>query len=269
MQKPIILLTNDDGIDSPGLLASARILAPIAELLVVAPHQQQSATGRSYRPIIDRKVHQHIFSLNDESITAYSIDGTPAQVTTKGVLDLANRLVSLVVSGINFGENIGSGIASSGTVGAALEAAAMGIPAMAVSLQTAREYYFSNSDEVDFSTAAYFTRYFAERILKGIELPVDVDVLKIDIPANATQKTQWRATSVSRQPYHYGVPSEPQNRGKFVDPGYETRVEFDTLEPESDIYALIVDNIVSVAPVSLDMTSRVTLQDLQSQLNGR
>ncbi len=266
MKKPIILLTNDDGIDSPGLLAVAKILEPIGELLIVAPHQQQSATGRSYRPIIDRKVHRHIFLLNGESITAFSIDGTPAQVTTKGVLDLADRPVSLVVSGINFGENIGSGIASSGTVGAALEAASMGIPAMAVSLQTAREYYFSNSDEVDFTAAAYFTRYFAEKILSGVTFPTDVDVLKIDVPADATRETPWRTTSISRQPYHYGIPSEPQNRGKFVDPGYDTRVEFDTLEAESDIYALIVDNVVSVAPVSLDMTSRVTLQDLQSHL---
>lgn len=268
MKKPLVLLTNDDGIDSPGLRASAKILAPIAELLIVAPHQQQSATGRSYRPIIDRKIHRHIFSLNGESITAFSIDGTPAQVTTKGILDLAERPVSLVVSGINYGENIGSGIASSGTVGAALEAAAMGIPAIAASLQTAREYYFSNSDDVDFSGAAYFVRYFAEKLLGDIRFPFDVDVLKIDIPSDATAETAWRTTCVSRQPYHYGIPSEPQNRGKFVDPGYDTRVEYDTLETESDIYALIVDNIVSVAPVSLDMTSRVQLQDLQAQLKG-
>ncbi len=267
-EKPLILITNDDGIESPGLHAAADVVAPLGDVLIVAPHRQQSAAGRSYREVTDRTVYRHPFKIDGRTVTAFSIDGTPAQVTVKGVLDLADRPVSLAISGINFGENVGSGIGSSGTVGAALEAATLGIPALAVSLQTPREYYFSYSTDVDFSAAAYFTRYFAEKILSGFTFPFDVDVLKIDVPADATPETPWRVTTVSRQPYHYGVPSRPENRGKRVDPGYDTRVELDTLEPDSDIYALIVDKVVSVTPISLNMTSRVDLRALQLQLNG-
>ncbi len=268
-EKPLILITNDDGIKSPGLWAAASAVATLGELLIVAPRHQQSASGRSYRKLTDRRVYQHALDIAGETITAYSIDGTPAQVTGKGVLDLAPRPVSLVISGINFGENIGSGITASGTVGAALEAAAMGVPALAVSLQVERDYYFSYSTDVDFSGAAHFTRYFAKRVLRGLVFPADVDVLKIDIPNAATPATPWRVTTVSRQPYHYSIPSAPEHRGMLIDPGWETRVDFDTLDPKSDIYAVIVDKVVSVAPVSLNLTSRVDLTGLQSQLNGR
>lgn len=266
--KPLILITNDDGIGSPGLVAAAQAVAPLGDVLIVAPHQQQSGAGRSYRKIIDRRVHRHTIHIDGRNITAFSIDGTPAQAAGKGVLDLADRPVALAVSGINFGENIGSGIASSGTVGAALELAAMNIPALAVSLQTPREFYFTHSDNVNFSAAAHFTHLFAQKILAGITLPFDVDVLKIDIPTNATPNTPWRITTVSRQPYHHGVPSHPDNRGKQIDPGFDTRVDFETLEPGSDIYAVVVDGVISVAPISLDMSSRVSLPEMRKLLNG-
>lgn len=266
--KPLILITNDDGIGSPGLMAAAHAAAQLGDVLIVAPHQQQSGAGRSYRKITDRRVHRHTLVVDDRELTAFSIDGTPAQAAGKGALDLADRPISLAISGINFGENIGSGIASSGTVGAALEMASLNIPALAVSLQTPREYYFTHSETVDFSAAAYFTRLFAEKILAGTPLPFDVDVLKIDIPITATHDTAWRITTVSRQQYHHGTPSRPENRGKHIDPGFDIHVDFDTLESESDIHAVVVDRVVSVSPISLDMTSRVSLRDMSTLLNG-
>jgi len=267
-QRPLILLTNDDGIESPGLWAAIEAVAPLGDLLIVAPHQQQSASGRSFALMSDRTLYHLTRTVADKTLTAYSLKGTPAQTVVTAILDLAPRPINLAVSGINFGENIGSGITTSGTVGAALEAASSGIPALAVSLQTPPEYYFSHSAAIDFGPAAHFTRLFAEKILRGDGLPFDVDVLKIDVPASATAHTDWRITRVSRQLYHTGVPSTPEKRGREVETGYQINFDTKKVEPHSDIWAIAVDKVVSVAPVSVDMTSRIDLNDLHHHLNG-
>lgn len=267
-ERPLILLTNDDGIESPGLWAAAEAAGPLGDLLIVAPHQQQSASGRSFAPMSDRTIYRVTRTVANRPITAYSLNGTPAQTVVTAILDLAPRPINLTISGINFGENIGSGITTSGTVGAALEAASSGIPALAVSLQTPPEYYFTHSTAIDFSAATHFTRLFAQKILRGAGLLFDVDVLKIDIPASATPNTDWRITSVSRQLYHTGVPSTPKKRGREVETGYQINFDAEKIEPHSDIWAIAVDKVVSVAPVSVDMTSRIALSDLQHHLNG-
>jgi len=264
---PLILLTNDDGIESPGLWAAIEAVAPLGDLLIVAPHRQQSASGRSFAPMRDKTIYKISRTVANRTITAHSLNGTPAQTVVTALLDMAHRPVDLAISGINFGENIGSGITTSGTVGAALEAASSGVPAMAVSLQTPPEYYFSHSTAIDFSAAAHFTRLFAEKILRG-GLPFDVDVLKIDVPATATPATAWRITSVSRQLYHTGVPSTPEKRGQEVETGYQINFDAEKIEPHSDIWAVAIDKIVSVSPVSVDLTSRIALDDLHRHLNG-
>jgi 5'-nucleotidase len=92
------------------------------------------------------------------------------------VLEILPVRPDLVVSGINYGENVGSGITISGTVGAAMEGASLGVPSLAVSLETSEEHHLSYSAEVDFSAAAYFTAYFA-RLLLERNMPADVHLL--------------------------------------------------------------------------------------------
>ncbi len=266
--RPLILITNDDGIESPGLLAAAEAAAPLGELLIVAPHQQQTSSGRAFIRVADRKIYRRTLSIAGEPITAFSINASPAQAVMVAVKDLATRPIDLVISGINFGENIGSGITVSGTVGAALEAATYDIPALAASLETDPKYHIHHSNDVDFSAAAYFVRYFAQKRL-ATQLPFDVDVLKIDVPAAATPDTPWRVTSVSRRSFHIGLPSPPETRGLMMETAYTSHFDKTKLEADSDIWALHVDRIVSVAPVSLNLTSRVSLSELQTQLNGR
>jgi 5'-nucleotidase len=266
--RPLILITNDDGIESPGLRAAAEAVAPLGDLLIAAPYHQQSGAGRSFVRMADRKIYRRSLTIAGKPVTGYSIKGSPAQVVVTAVLDLAPRPVTLAISGINFGENIGSGITASGTVGAALEAASADIPALAVSLETLPEYYLSYSEDVDFGVAAHFTSYFAQRALNDFLFPFDVDVLKIDVPATATPQTSWRVTSVSRQPYHQGLPSPPDKRGTEVEPGYVTQVDEATLEPDSDIWAVYMDKVVSVTPLSINLTSRINLPKLQEKLNG-
>ena len=132
-QRPLILFTNDDGIQSPGLWAAVEALDPLGDLLVVAPREQQSGTGRSLPVTSEGRIYKQARRINGHELTVYAVDGTPAQAVQHGILELAPRLPSLVVSGINYGENTGNGVTISGTVGAGLEAASLGIPALAVS----------------------------------------------------------------------------------------------------------------------------------------
>ncbi len=260
--RPLILITNDDGIKSPGLRAAAEVCEELGELLIVAPAYQQSGAGRSMPSTSEGRIYPEEVSIGGHTIIGYGVEGTPAQVVQHALLEIAERPVNLAVSGINYGENIGDGITVSGTVGAAIEAASFGIPALAVSLQTAQEHHLSHSLEVDFTIAAYFLRRFAAATLRH-GLPQGVDLLKVEVPQHATVDTPHRWTRISRQRYFYPVVA---HRRRPTDPGpmgYEVRVDVDTLEPDSDVQAVIMDKVVSVTPVTIDMTARVDFRQLE------
>jgi 5'-nucleotidase len=172
---------------------------------------------------------------------------------------------NLVISGINFGENVGGSATISGTVGAAIEAASFGIPTMAASLETEPEYHFALSGEVNFDTAAVFVRRFARWLLR-YGMPPAVDILKLEVPNSATPETPWRMTRVSRQQY-WVSPVRLAGNGEREIRGYEKRIDWDTLEPDSDIYALAVDRVVAVSPMTIDLTAPVDLDRLEDELS--
>ncbi|MBM4424752.1 MAG: 5'/3'-nucleotidase SurE [Chloroflexi bacterium] len=260
----LILLTNDDGIGSPGLRAAAEALSTLGWVTVVAPREQWSGAGRSIPSSTGGVIHPQQKLINNDHWEVFAVEGTPAQAVQHGVLELTPRKPDLVVAGINYGENVGTGVTISGTVGAALEAASFGIPAMAVSLETPKQYHLSHSDEIDFSAAAHFTRLFGDLLLRAPR-PPDVDVLKVDVPAEATPSALWRMTHLSRQRYY--MPVKP-TREKFSDRarvGYDR--DFDpNLEPDSDVAALINEKIVAVTPLSLNLTSRINLKAWETEL---
>ena len=264
-QKPQILLTNDDGIHSPGLWAAAEALSTLGYVHVVAPREQFSGTGRSLPTGSDGIIESRELIVNGKKWTVYGVGGTPAQTVLHGVYEIVKTKPALLVSGINYGENVASGVTVSGTVGAALEAATLGIPALAMSLQTLPKDHFSLSPEVDFSTAAYFTHLFAEKLLNS-KMPFDVDVLKVDVPTLATPQTHWQVTRQSRERYYHPFPAD---RISLQDPGtikYDARLDLDQPEEDSDLNAVLVKGIVSVTPLSFDLTSRVNLADLEHLL---
>ena len=263
--KPLILVTNDDGIDSPGLLAAVEAVHDLGEILVVAPKQQQTGAGRSTFAFDNVPVQEEHITVGGQKVSAFSIEGTPAQAVLYALLEAAPRKPKLAISGINYGENLGTGVTASGTVGAALEAAVFGIPSLAISLETSKEYHYSLSRDMDFTAAAFFTRIFAQYLL-AVKLPPDVDVLKIDVPEDATEQTLWRLTRVSRQRYFHPLKSSHSTSLEASTIDYETRVDFDTLEPDSDIFALVKDRLVSVSPLTLDLSSRVDLSQFAQLL---
>src|SRR5687767_5053145 len=133
--RPLILVTNDDGVDAPGLRAAAEAVLDMGDVLIVAPKTRQTAMGRSF-PHSDLQgiIELRGGPLGNGNIAYYAVNGSPAQAVAHGVLEISPRLPTLCITGINNGENLGATNLVSGTIGAALEAAAFGIPALAVSV---------------------------------------------------------------------------------------------------------------------------------------
>jgi 5'-nucleotidase len=264
-ERPLVLVTCDDGIESPGLRAAVRAVLPLGDIIVSAPCGQQTGAGRSLPASHDGAIHTVEYEVNGQQIPAYGIHGSPAQAVLYALLEVVPRKPTLCVSGINFGENVGSGVTGSGTVGAALEAADQGVPALAASLETAKEFHYNHSEKVDFSAAMHFTRLFAARMLAR-RLPTDVDLLKLEVPCDATPDTPWRVTRLSRQRYWRSVPSGRRYLSEKRRLDYDVVVDRATLEPDSDIHAVVVSRVVSVTPLSLDLTSRVSFAELEQLL---
>jgi len=266
--KPLILLTNDDGIQSPGLAAAAEALHPLGDLLIVAPFEQQTSMGRSRTQNCggDGTITKTIVKYENHTWEGFGVKATPALAVVHARLELSDRNIALAVSGINYGENIGSCVTVSGTIGAALEAAEKGIPTLAVSQEIDSVDYHSYSENVDFSTAVYFTRKIAEKML-NTSLPFDADVLKLEIPLSASTETQCVVTRQDRLPYY--TPSIQNRNQQF---GAPEKISYTPskgkyLSQDTDAYAM-AQGLVSITPLSYDLTSRISLADLAAILGA-
>jgi 5'/3'-nucleotidase len=269
LNRPLIVISNDDGIDSPGLAACAEALDPLGDLLIVAPFRQESGMGRSLPgdPNHNGRLSEKPVVWNGKSWQGYAAYASPAQAVQHAILELADRKPSLVVSGVNYGENVGTGVSISGTVGAALEGSALGVPAMAVSLQTDPSLHINYNNSVDFSAAIYFTRFFAQQWLNSTPIP-DVDVLKIEIPETATAASEWRITRLDRQTYYIPVPGGRKQLEDESPFGYKRVYDRTKSQADTDAAALH-DQFVSVTPLSLDMTSRVDWSLLKRMIDAK
>ena len=265
-QKKQILLSNDDGIDSPGLWAAAEALSELGYVTVSAPRDHMSATGRGHQRDSDGSITPKKLAINNQEWDVYAIGGSPSQSVTHGILELSQKKPDLVVSGINFGENFGTDVTYSGTVGAALEAASLGIPALAVSQQLTNDEWDDYFCDVDFTVLAYFTKFFA-RILLEKQMPYDVDVLNIVVPEEATVDTPWKVTKLAKARYYQPfIQRDSEDQGK-------AKINAHTLEAskyptESDMYTVKIEKKVAVVPLSLDLTSRVKPSLLDEMLRN-
>ena len=263
VEQPLILVTNDDGIESPALWAAVEGLLPLGEVLVVAPDRDWSGAGRSMPHTVTGRLVPAPREIAGRRVSAYAVDASPALAVIHGALGLAPRCPALVVSGINLGANLGTEVTISGTVGAALEAGACGIPALAVSLETGGSDALVGDPVDDYAAAKSFTQCFALSLLSSL-LPDDVQALNLNIPRNATPATPWRLTRLSRR--RYFLPLVPVGADGAGRPRYQQIEDPEQAEPDSDIWAVGVDEHVSVTPLSLDLTSRVDLNALRTSL---
>lgn len=258
MSKKQILLTNDDGIQSPGLWAAAEALSEIGYVTVAAPREQSSAMGRSMPTTSDGRIQEESVHVNGEDWKVYAVGGSPAQAVQHGILRILDRKPDLVVSGINYGENLAYGVSVSGTVGAAMEAASLGIPALAISLETDKEEHLSYSESVDFSAAAYFAALFGKKLMAK-EFPPEVQVLKVDLPREATSDTAWRISRLSPNHYYRPLVDKSASWDKPYALDYEVSVNWDVEPEDTDVFVLQKLREVAVTPLTLDFTARVDL----------
>lgn len=252
MERPLILVTNDDGVDSLGLWAAVEAVQPLGEVLVVAPDRQWSGAGRAMPQNVTGRIEQ-IPQADGHGPLVFTVDASPAQAVDHAFLEVAPRPIAMVVSGIKYGLNMGTDVTISGTVGAALEAAAFGVPALAVSLEMDQAYHLTGDEAADYRVATDYTRRFARRLLSHV-LPHDVDLFNINVPAAATTHTTWRLTKLTRRRCFIPVaPRRTEGQGRI---GYRVIENVHQAERDSDVWAVHVDGVVSVTPLSLDLTSR-------------
>jgi 5'-nucleotidase len=182
-----ILITNDDGVNSSGILASKNAVESLGNPIVVAPSTQQSGIGRALTLFEPLRLDEVL--LKDGS-KGYSVSGTPADAVTLGLFELMDENPDLCISGINIGENIGKGeLTTSGTIGAAMEAASHGIPTIAISQSVITEDIKFEEGHIgsNFDFAKEILYKVAKKVLKK-DLPNGVDLLNINIPPNISNK---------------------------------------------------------------------------------
>ncbi len=250
-----ILITNDDGLYSSGLKACYEALSDLGEVFVVAPATQKSGVGRSISIMEPIRVGEVSFN----GMKIHAVDGTPTDSVIIGIYEIIGELPDLVVSGINLGENLSTeAVTTSGTIGAALEAATQGCKAIAISVEAHDkdkfEFVFK---EYDFENAKKILRSLAERVLrKG--LPEGVDLLNVNVPQNWNGKVVF--TRLARRMYktRIDVRFDPRGRKYYWIDGKEVK----EAEEGTDIWA-IRKGYVSITPLTLDSTARIDFKILE------
>ncbi len=246
-----ILVTNDDGIQAPGIRALANGLRSLGEVWVVAPEKTQNAVGRAMT------LHKPL-RLQQRRSRWFAVNGTPADCVTLAICKLlASDLPALVVSGINKGWNLGDDVTNSGTVAGALEGMLHGIPSMAVSLE--------DGPKVSYAVAAHYSAQLAGRILKS-GLPENT-ILNVNVPNSKKDKIAGvQFTSLSQRRYHDPVVEKTDPRGGsyfWIAGEKESWARKKPSDHES-----VEKNMVSVTPLHLDLTDYEALNSLKHWRTG-
>jgi 5'-nucleotidase len=247
-----VLLTNDDGIHAPGIMAAYRALAAHAEVFIVAPERPRSAAGHAitlHKPLRITPVKLA------GGIAGHATSGTPTDCVTLGYDVVMEGWCDLVVSGINAGANLGWDLTYSGTVAAAIEGAVLGLPAFAISL------VITNHDgEADFGPAADFAARLARQI-EADPLPRHT-FLNVNVPqCAATELAGAAITHQGKREYVDRIVTrlDPAGRPYYWQAG---SIREDTPDPGSDVHA-VLERRISVTPIHLDMTAYPLLDRLR------
>jgi len=252
-EKPLILVTNDDGITAPGIRHLIKIMKTIGEVVVVAPDRPQSGMGHAIT-ISDNLYCDPVTIDKYSQVKEFSCSGTPADCVKIGAQEILDRKPDLCVSGINHGSNSSINVIYSGTMSAAVEAGVEGIPAIGFSL-------LDYSMEANFDHTTKFVKRITEQVIQN-GLPKGV-VLNVNFPKVSDEKL--KGVKVCRQANarwqeQFDKRQSPQGRdyywlsGEFInqDEGRETDVE------------ALEENYVSIVPVKFDLTAHEFVKDLKS-----
>ncbi len=252
MSRPKILVTNDDGYRSPGIIAIAEALAELGDVTVVAPDKDNSGVGHS----ISIKHPVRAGKVRGRAVPTYFCTGTPADCVVVGSYDLCGGMPSLVVSGINRGANAGDDINYSGTVAAAIEGTIVGVPSIALSLAGG---WPEPSESLHWETAAKVGLEAARDVLEHGLPPLTL--LNVNVPNLAVADVAGeKYVRQGRKAYTDRLDRRSDPRGGTY---YWLWGSFDTetIEDDTDLAALR-DGFVSKTPIVVDRTNRVALESL-------
>lgn len=253
--KPLILLSNDDGIHADGLRALIARMRTLGDVWVVAPDRERSATSHAlslHKPLRLRQLAEQEFC----------VDGTPTDCVYLGVHHLLPRMPDLVISGINHGLNLGSDVLYSGTISAAMEGAMLGCRAMAISLCLADHHGERDQDAMHFDTAAHV----AERVLQQVgpnNVPAGV-LLNVNVPNVAFDAIHgMRVTRLGYSDWAHKVIRREDPRGRaYYWIGGERRTS--VVHASGSDFEAIEAGYVSVTPVHFDLTDTRSLDLLRN-----
>jgi 5'-nucleotidase len=249
-----ILVTNDDGVLAPGLLALAQEMRHLGKVTILAPDHNWSGGG--HVKTLDRALRVREFHLEDGS-QAFGSDGAPSDCVALGTLGYFKEKFDLVVSGINVGANLGHDVTYSGTVTAAMEAVIAGVPGVAVSLEAPEGFVGT----IDFQPAACAARVAVQNVIAN-GLPAET-LLNVNVPfLKAEEIRGFRVTRQGLRVYHSRLDERIDPRGR---PYYWIGGDAPTGVSESgtDVGAL-ADGYVSVTPLQLDLTAYRAISDLNT-----
>ena len=250
-KKPLILVTNDDGITSPGILALAESMKELGDVVVIAPDKPQSGVGHAITINATLRINKtKIHNVKEE----YSISGTPVDCVKMALNKILPRKPDLCVSGINHGSNISINVIYSGTMSAAIEGAIDGIPSAGFSLM---DY----SIDADFSASKEIAKTICATILSR-GLPKDV-CLNVNIPP--LHLSEIKGIKICRQAKANWIEKFDERKDPSGHPYYWLTGEFVNYEEgktDTDVWA-VKNNFVSVVPVQFDMTGYSAIASLE------
>ena len=247
--KPLILVTNDDGITAPGIRALIEVMNEFGDVYVVAPDSPQSGMGHAIT--LDSTLHIENVSREEEPQIEYSCSGTPADCVKLAVNEILHRKPDLCVSGINHGSNSAINVLYSGTMSAAIEAGIEGIPSIGFSS-------LDHSYHADFESLKEYVRIIAGNVLKN-SLPNGI-VLNVNFPKNKIQGIKIARQAKANWIEEFDKRTSPQGKEYYWLTG-----EFVNLDngQDTDLYAL-ENNYATVVPVQFDLTAHHFIQNLNT-----
>ncbi len=258
-----IVLTNDDGIDAPGLLAARQALEEIGDVITVAPDRNRSGVGRSIS--FDSTLRVEEREMADGAI-GYACTGTPVDCVRLVALGLMDFEPDIVVSGINHGENLGDDITYSGTVAGAMEGIVIGVPGIAVSLSIGRPWHETVEEDIPleeglhFGPAAEFAARLAKLAHKGLPPGRILNVNAPNVPRERLRGA--RITRLGRRFYKDELIEVRDAEGRV---GYDIYNNPPGHHDEDGTdFAAIGDREISVTPVHLELTDSAAIEELGS-----
>jgi len=248
IEKPLIMVCNDDGIFSPGIKALAEVAAEFADVEIVAPDRQQSAVGHAIT--VSTPLRSRSFMI-DGRFSGQAVSGTPADAVKLAHNQLLKRKPDLIVSGINHGSNAGINILYSGTVSAATEGTILGYPSIAISCTAFHE-------DADLTGAQDAARKVIGYVLNH-GLPRGV-TLNLNVPEGPLKGVRWARQANSRYIEEFVGRTDPQNRDYYWLTG-----KFQLLEQDEDNDISVLERgYASLTPIQYDLTSYPLLRELEN-----